>query len=282
MDVPNPSAADGPERPQRVRLTKEKATGLITLKARALESRRGGVLHDPWAERALELIDYDFAALKVHALRARLLSARARQLDLWTAEFLARHPNATVLHLGCGLDSRAFRVDPPAGARWFDVDYPDVLEVRRHIFPERPGYTAIGASLVETGWLAELPRDRPAFVVGEGVLLYLKEDVVRRLLTAVTDHFPEGELAFDAHGRGLVQYATRKGWTVGTTGAVFAWGIDHPQEVTRLVPRLQPLERLSLPQLARRFRMPWAFRASVAITSLVPALRAFSLYRFRF
>ena len=44
---------------------------------------------------------------------------------------LADHPDATVLHVGCGMDSRVFRVDPPATVQWFDVDYPDVIELRR-------------------------------------------------------------------------------------------------------------------------------------------------------
>jgi O-methyltransferase involved in polyketide biosynthesis len=43
----------------------------------------------------------------------------------------AAHPGAVVLHLGCGLDSRVFRVDPAAGHRWHHLDFPDVIEVKR-------------------------------------------------------------------------------------------------------------------------------------------------------
>jgi len=35
------------------------------------------------------------------------------------------------------MDSRVFRVDPPASVQWFDVDYPDVIDLRRSLFPER-------------------------------------------------------------------------------------------------------------------------------------------------
>jgi hypothetical protein len=37
----------------------------------------------------------------------------------------AARPGAVVLDLGCGLDSRVFRVDPAAGHRWDDLDFPD-------------------------------------------------------------------------------------------------------------------------------------------------------------
>ena len=276
--------ADSP--PERALLTKEKATGLITLRARAQESRSGrGVLHDPWAERAVALLGADTVELEVHPWRAAVLAARARQLDLWTADFLARHADATVLHLGCGLDSRVFRVDPPASVRWFDVDYPDVIATRERIYPGpsgRPGYLTIGASLAETDWLAQVPRDRPAWVLAEGVTMYLAEEVLHGILEAVTAHFPEGEVAFDAHGRRLVQGAARKGFTVGNTGAAFVWGLDDPADIVRLAPRLRPVERLPVRELARRFHLPLSLRATMRAADLVPALRAFSLYRFRF
>jgi len=64
-----------------------------------------------------------------------------------------------MLHLGCGLDSRVYRIDPPASVRWFDVDYPEVIALRRHLYPERAGYRVIGSSLADLSWLAEVPGD---------------------------------------------------------------------------------------------------------------------------
>jgi hypothetical protein len=47
---------------------------------------------------------------------------RAKQLMGGPEISWRAHPQATVLHLGCGLDSRVFRVDPPPSVRWYDVD----------------------------------------------------------------------------------------------------------------------------------------------------------------
>src|SRR5208337_1550398 len=78
-----------------------------------------------------------------------IVATRAATFDLLANRYLDDHPDATVLHVGCGMDSRVFRVDPPASVQWFDVDYPDVIELRRRLFPERATYRRGGAALPE-------------------------------------------------------------------------------------------------------------------------------------
>lgn len=57
-------------------------------------------------------------------LSKRGLSLRIRQCG---EESIERYPEATVLNLGCGLDSRIFRIDPGPGVRWFELDFPDAF-----------------------------------------------------------------------------------------------------------------------------------------------------------
>jgi Leucine carboxyl methyltransferase len=45
----------------------------------------------------------------------------------WVTDYLNRNPDAVVLHLWCGLQSRAFRLAVPEGVRWFDVDLPQII-----------------------------------------------------------------------------------------------------------------------------------------------------------
>ncbi len=59
-----------------------------------------------------------------------IVASLAATFDLLMTRYLADHPDATVLHLGCGMDSRVFRVDPPVSVQWYDVDYPDVIDLR--------------------------------------------------------------------------------------------------------------------------------------------------------
>lgn len=154
-------------------------TNLCTLYLRACESRSPRpILGDRTAAEAVDRIDYDFKRMHraVNPAANRFLVAlRAKQFDMWTTDFLRRHPNAVVLHLGCGLDSRVMRLSPSAGARWFDVDQPGVIDLRRKLYADHDGYQMIGSSVTEDGWLDRIPTDGPALVVAEGLLMYLTE-----------------------------------------------------------------------------------------------------------
>jgi O-methyltransferase involved in polyketide biosynthesis len=269
---------------EKVHLTKEKETMLITLYGRALQSRsKHPILRDTWAEEAVQRVDYDFAKLKVGQRAALLFACRATQLDLWTRSFLASHPDATVLHLGCGLDSRFYRIAPPPSVRWFDLDYPEVIALRQHLYSEHPGYHMLGSSLAALSWLDEVPADRPAMIVAEGVTMYLTEQIMQALLNALTDHFASGQLAFDAHTPQLVRWLMKTGATVRGTGATFGWGIDNPTDIKRLEPRLELITELKAHDLAAYATMPWSMRALVRAMDIIPALRVMRclLYSFK-
>lgn len=70
------------------------------------------ILGDRFAADAVTRIDYDFKALKLPNGGEITLSMRAWHFDQWTRAFLAANPESTVLHLGCGLDTRVYRIDP--------------------------------------------------------------------------------------------------------------------------------------------------------------------------
>jgi O-methyltransferase involved in polyketide biosynthesis len=268
---------------EKVHLTKEKETSLIPLYGRALESRsKDPVLRDEAAEEAVRRIDYDFGRLKLRKVEPLAVAIRAKQFDLWTSEYLADTPDATVLHLGCGLDSRVFRLNPNASVRWFDVDYPEVIEVRRRLYPERAGYRMIGSSVTDPGFLDEVPGDCPAMIVAEGLMMYLTEHDVKQLLNRLTDHFKSGRMAFDALSRWGAQLA-KADPSVRATGASFRWGIDDPRDIKHLEPRLELVTEVRTPDLPGYSRLPWAMRALVRMMDPIPALRRLNrllLYRF--
>jgi O-methyltransferase involved in polyketide biosynthesis len=268
---------------EKVHFTQEKETLLITLYARALHSQSPDpVLRDPWAERMINRIDYDFAKLKVRELNALSIAVRAKNFDLWTTQYLREHPEATVLHLGCGLDSRVFRVDPPASVRWFDVDYPDVIEIRQRLYPARVGYQLIGSSLADLSWLDRVPADQPAMILAEGVMMYLPETVVGPLLRRLTDHFPTGQMVFDAFNR-LARQAAKADQSVGATGASFGWTIDDPQSIQLLAPKLRLVREYRTQEFEGYARFPGVLRAVVRLMDPFPALRRMNrvlLYRF--
>jgi O-methyltransferase involved in polyketide biosynthesis len=202
----------------KIQFTKEKETMLMTLSGRATQSQwKNPILRDPWAEEAMRHIDYDLSKQLTGVaswsiwkdIGPTIIATRAATFDQLTTRFLADHPDAVVLQVGCGMDSRAFRVNLLAGVEWFDVDYPDVMDLRRQLFPGRDHYHMIGAPLDDLRWLDEVPRERPGLMIAEGVLHYLSETDVKALLNATVAHFPSGELLFDICNTMIVKQAGR-------------------------------------------------------------------------
>jgi O-methyltransferase involved in polyketide biosynthesis len=263
----------------KIQFTKEKETMLMTLSGRAMQSQwKNPILRDPWAEEAMRHIDYDISKQLTGVaswsmwkdIGPTIIATRAATFDNLTTRFLADHSDAVVIQAGCGMDSRVFRVDPPASVQWFDVDYPDVIDLRRQLFPERNAYHLIGAPLDDLRWLDEVPRGQPGLLVAEGVLHYLSETEVKALLNAVAAHFPSGQMIFDICNSMIVK---RAGTNVGGTGATYKWGLDDPQDIKQLEPKLELVKEISMHELVGFSRFPLWVRALYRIQDLNPALR---------
>ena len=219
-------------------------TNLVTLYLRAYESRsRRPILGDHIAAEAVDRIDYDFKRIHRTSLPASnqyLVALRAKQLDDWCAAFLAHHADAVVLHLGCGLDGRGYRLAPPPSVLWFDLDQPAVIELRRRLYDDTDSYRMIGSSVTDPQWLDHIPTGRPTLVVAEGLLMYLQESEVRQLLERLTDRFDSGELLFDT----LSALAPRLSKVL--TRGIITWGIRDARDIETWNPRLRFLEQTSM------------------------------------
>jgi O-methyltransferase involved in polyketide biosynthesis len=229
---------------EKVRLTGAQETTLATLYGKAMESRRpDSILEDHEADNALRRIDYEFTRLKIRRSDQRSLAVRAKAYDGWARQFLDRHPDCTVLHLGCGLDTRVYRVDPPPTVRWYDVDFPDVIELRRRLFPPRDGMETIAASLTDPQLLDGIACNTPVLVIAEGLTPYLRAVDGLALLRRITEHFPSGEMLFDGFGRLGIWILQRYG-CVKVSGAQLGWSINDPREIERAVPGLTFVDEL--------------------------------------
>jgi len=264
----------------KIQFAKEKETMLMTLSGRAIQSQwKNPILRDPWAEEAMRHIDYDLSKQLTGVASWRIwkdigptiIATRAATFDWLTTRFLADHPEATVLHVGCGMDSRVFRSDPPAGVQWFDVDYPDVIALRRQLFPERnAAYHMIGAQLDDLRWMDDVPRNRPGLLLAEGVLHYLSETEVKALLQAVVAHFPSGQMIFDICNSFIVK---RAGSNVGGTGATYKWGLDDPQEIKQLAPQLELVKEYKPSEVVAFARFPVWWQLLTRIQQVSTTLR---------
>ena len=254
-------------------------TNLCTLYLRAYESRSPtAILGDTAAAAAVDRIEYDWARMRraMHpGTNQYMVTMRAKKLDDWSADFLRRCPNAVVVHLGCGMDTRAIRLHPPDTVQWFDIDQPNVIALRRKLYDDRAGYRMIGSSVTDEAWLHQIPTDRPTLVVAEGLVMYLTEPEVGTLLQRLTDRFGGGELVFDtvsSMGPRLSKVLTK---------GITKWGIRDAREIEQWNPRLHLLERSAVG--ARCDRIPsTAVRLMWRMVNATPMRNYNVLNRFAF
>jgi O-methyltransferase involved in polyketide biosynthesis len=235
----------------KVTLTPEQETLLITLYAKAQPGNP--LLFDPTAQDILSRVDYDFARLQVPYKTVVLICQRAKKLDIVTRDFLHEHPGGVVLQLGCGLDSRFLRVDD-GRAIWYDLDMPPVVELREQFFTPSDRYHMIAASVTHLEWVDTVAAaGRPVLVVAEGLLMYLDEADVRRLVLRLHETFPGCRLIADVFSRQTARSATKHP-SLKSTGATIGWGMDDPCELEAWAPGLRLLEEWYFtddPDLAR-------------------------------
>lgn len=218
---------------EKVHFTEEKATNLATLYGRALDYRSADpILGDKAADDAVRQIDYDFTKIGISRDRAVSVVLRAKPIDDWAAEYLREHPDAIVLHLGCGMDTRFERLAPAPTVHWYDIDYPEVVELREKLYAQAPNRTNIGSSVTDFEWLDQVPSDRPTLIVAEGLTMYLTPETGTELVRRLAAKFPSGELICDLFNRTAIKIQKLNA-PVRKAGATLYWGIDDPRELER-------------------------------------------------
>lgn len=261
-----------------VDLTGPPQTMLATLYAKALDADRPHpILGDRYAKEVAERIDYDWSQTSITARNCAAVTTRTAHLDSWVRQFLALHPAAVVLHLGCGLDGRYFRLQPGPAVQWYDVDHPEVAALFTQLYPTAARHHVVAASVTDPAWLADIPNDWPALMIGEGLTMYLSEPDGVGLLRRVVDRFPSGELQFDAFNR----LGIKSQWmntVVRRSGSTLRWGIDGPDDILRAVPGTRLLAWVRWFESDTFARLPRAYRVLGRLMSRVPALANMSQY----
>jgi len=178
-------------------------TLLIPLYNRAMETQRpDAMMKDEKAVALVTQMSYDFDRVRKIPMMEMLKVTRimlTREMDRYARDFLSRQPEAVVVHIGCGLDSRFERVDN-GRVEWYDLDLPNVIGLRRKfIGDEGERYHLLGCSVLEDAWLeaVKVHFQRPFLFLAENVFIYFTEAQVKSLVLTLRDHFPGAELVFD-------------------------------------------------------------------------------------
>ena len=137
-------------------------TLLVPLWSRAKLSKDGNsILVDSKAIDIVEKIQYDFCKIdKYFPYFLHIMNlTRTKMLDNTIKEFLTNHPKATIVNLGAGLDTTFYRVDNGL-LNWYDIDLPDVIEIRKKLIPETDRLNYIEDSIFEMQWVKNIAKTK--------------------------------------------------------------------------------------------------------------------------
>lgn len=161
---------------------------------------------DETATCLIEQIDYDFseAEKKSNSFMQEFgfLEIAMRQNDLAyeVKQYLKSHPKAAVVNMGCGLDNTGRNCDN-GFCHIYNIDFPDVIEVRNHLLPAGEREKNIAADLKDTSWFDEINANGGVIFFAAGVFYYFLTEEVKTLFLAMSEHFSEGRIVFDTCGK---------------------------------------------------------------------------------
>lgn len=197
----------------------------IPLFGKAYVSRRGILLKDPKAEAIWAKEGFSLKGKSKSKWLAFYMGMRAAVFDRWLAERMAEKTDAVILHMGCGMDSRVERVGTK-GHLWIDLDFPAVIEERKHYYAETEQYRMIAADARESAWLENLPKNS-AIIVMEGVSMYLMPEQLQATLDNFSSHFEQVSLLMDCYTE-FAAKASRYKNPINDVGVTQVYGLDDP------------------------------------------------------
>ena len=213
-------------------LNNESKTLFIPLLGKAIMSKKNIFLHDPKSEEIIEKLDYDFSSLKQSKWLSMYMSLRSLIIDKLCNKYLEENKDTTIIHLGCGLDSRNLRIKEKF-KMFYDIDYENVIDIRKKIYEENSKYKMISSSVIDNDWLNQIESTKDILIVAEGLTMYLAEEELKKLISDINNKFDNVYFIFDAYTKKGVKASKIKN-PVNKLNAEIKYGIDNPNDFLML------------------------------------------------
>jgi O-methyltransferase involved in polyketide biosynthesis len=123
------------------------------------------------------------------------------------------------------------------------LDLPEVIAVRKRIMPETSRMKCIAKSLLDADWVKDVKTSPKGILLfAGGVLFYLEEPEVRRLLSKLAGDFPGGEIVFDTISAYSMPYVNKMMKDAELTDSPIRWGINDTKSISKWDSRITILE----------------------------------------
>ncbi len=226
----------------------------IPLYGKAKVSKKNIILKDPTAEHIWAQQSFPLKGKSKSKWLAYYMGMRAWVFDEWLREMMRKYPEATVLHIGCGMDSRIHRVGGAycansvnqqeglnsdvsesaiAKRKWYDIDFADVIKERKKYYKETDTYHMIASDARNIAYLSEM-SGMEAIVVLEGISMYLKPEELEKLMADLSKHFTSIHILMDCYTTKAAKVSKYKN-PINDVGITLVYGLDEPTKLSENV-----------------------------------------------
>jgi len=89
--------------------------------------------------------------------------ARYYNFDEMIKGFYDKHEKCNIINLGAGLETAAFRL-PAINVPFYEIDLPEVIELRKNILGAKENETLIGADIFKLEWVEGIDTSLPSLL----------------------------------------------------------------------------------------------------------------------
>lgn len=190
-----------------MKLTDVSKTAIVTLRCHVLESQKSKpIIKDPMAEYCVDKLA-SFASIedkkqvfsrKLSPALTNHIAIRARKYDSIINEFISKNPACIVVNLGCGFDTRYWRINNQK-CEYFELDLPEVIEVKKEVLKNKLKYELLGCSVLDTSWISRVTSksNRNILLIAEGLFMYLPRDDVITLFKTFSERFYHSQITLE-------------------------------------------------------------------------------------
>ena len=219
------------------------ATMLIPLWGRAIASEKNPeILYDKEAIEIIAGCETDFTEIAKTFGEYWGISyiVRARKIDDTIRAFIHKHPRATIVNIGAGLDTTFSRVDNGT-INWYNLDLPDAIAFRQTLIADTPRNSCIAKSFFDVSWFEDVmfKEEDGILLISAGVFYYFEESQLKGMFREMASRFPGGEIYFDAESKFAVKISNRTVEKTGNKGAKMHFYVNNPKVIEGWSPNLK-------------------------------------------
>ena len=158
------------------------------------------IISDDKLDLIKKQIQKDIDIFKGQSEYTLLASAvRSKNIDEYIKDFLDKNPDSLVVNLGCGLETYFYRLDYGL-ALWYEVDLPEVIELRENLVGKNERDISIAASIFDKNWIdiiRKAAKEKSVCFTASGLFYYFKKSDIIELIKNLST-VPNSQLIFDA------------------------------------------------------------------------------------